>query len=51
MDRQFVKFATATAKVAGKSWTVLACLAIAGRPGRHQPAGDGGGQTGRGLKA
>ena len=28
MERQFVKFATATAKVAGKPWTFIACLAI-----------------------
>jgi|APLak6261664640_1056046.scaffolds.fasta_scaffold72151_1 low affinity Fe/Cu permease len=28
MDRQFVKFATATAKIAGKPWTFIACLAI-----------------------
>lgn len=28
MERLFVKFATATAKVAGKPWTFIACLAI-----------------------
>jgi low affinity Fe/Cu permease len=28
MEREFVKFATATAKVAGKPWTFIACLAI-----------------------
>ncbi|WP_292066489.1 low affinity iron permease family protein [Brevundimonas sp. UBA7664] len=28
MEKQFVKFATATAKVAGKPWTFIACLAI-----------------------
>jgi low affinity Fe/Cu permease len=28
MERQFVKFATATAKIAGKPWTFIACLAI-----------------------
>ncbi len=28
MERQFVKFATATAKTAGKPWTFIACLAI-----------------------
>ncbi|MDP1914313.1 low affinity iron permease family protein [Brevundimonas sp.] len=28
MEKQFVKFATATAKVAGKPWTFIACLSI-----------------------
>lgn len=28
MERLFVKFATSTAKIAGKPWTFLACLAI-----------------------
>ncbi len=28
MERQFVKFATATAKLAGKPWTFIGCLAI-----------------------
>jgi low affinity Fe/Cu permease len=28
MEKQFVKFATATAKVAGKPWTFIGCLAI-----------------------
>ena len=28
MEKQFVKFATATAKVAGKPWTFIACLAV-----------------------
>jgi low affinity Fe/Cu permease len=28
MEKQFVKFATATAKVAGKPWTFIACLVI-----------------------
>jgi low affinity Fe/Cu permease len=28
MEKEFVKFATATAKVAGKPWTFIACLAI-----------------------
>ena len=28
MEKQFVKFATATAKIAGKPWTFIACLAI-----------------------
>lgn len=28
MEKQFVKFATATAKVAGKPWTFIACLTI-----------------------
>ena len=28
MEREFVKFATATAKVAGRPWTFIACLAI-----------------------
>ena len=28
MEKQFVKFATATAKLAGKPWTFIGCLAI-----------------------
>jgi len=28
MEKQFVRFATVTAKVAGKPWTFIACLAI-----------------------
>ena len=28
MERLFIKFATATAKIAGKPWTFLACLAV-----------------------
>jgi low affinity Fe/Cu permease len=28
MEKQFVKFATATAKVAGKPWTFIACLLV-----------------------
>ncbi|MBU3969678.1 MAG: low affinity iron permease family protein [Alphaproteobacteria bacterium] len=28
MEKLFIKFATATAKVAGKPWTFIACLAI-----------------------
>ena len=28
MEKQFVKFATATAKVAGKPWTFIGCLAV-----------------------
>jgi low affinity Fe/Cu permease len=28
MEKQFVKFATATAKVTGRSWTFMACLAV-----------------------
>lgn len=28
MEKQFVRFATATAKVAGKPWTFIACLGI-----------------------
>ncbi len=28
MERQFVKFATATAKLAGKPWTFIGCLVI-----------------------
>jgi low affinity Fe/Cu permease len=28
MEKQFVKFATATARVAGRPWTFIACLAI-----------------------
>jgi low affinity Fe/Cu permease len=28
MEKQFVKFSTATAKLAGKFWTFIACLAI-----------------------
>lgn len=28
MEKQFVKFATTTAKVTGRSWTFMACLAV-----------------------